>query len=177
MSHGGGGEGRPVDPNLTPLLDLVLQLLMFFIMCVNFVTDQVSPDILLPYSESGEPIQKADVDKLFINLKALKTEDGKKFLERMPPEQFERFEKAEAAVLIPGLRPKTMSEARAWLKQQYEDAKTAAQARGEKEVKTVVIFRPDGDLDLKQFFLMMDFCKNAGYKNLMLHTKKRGGTG
>ena len=34
------------DPNLTPLLDVVFQLLMFFIMCVNFVAEQVT--VLVP---------------------------------------------------------------------------------------------------------------------------------
>ena len=40
MSHG-GADDNSADPNLTPLLDLVLQLLMFFIINVNFVAEQV----------------------------------------------------------------------------------------------------------------------------------------
>ncbi|MFN6050729.1 MAG: ExbD/TolR family protein, partial [Planctomycetia bacterium] len=50
MSHGGSSDGGNMEPNLTPLLDVVLQLLMFFMMCVNFVTNQVSEDIILPES-------------------------------------------------------------------------------------------------------------------------------
>ena len=38
-------EGKP---NLIPLLDMVLQLLMFFIICVNFVTEQMNADIYIP---------------------------------------------------------------------------------------------------------------------------------
>ena len=45
MSHGPSAEGSNAEPNLTPLLDVVLQLLMFFMMCVNFVTEQVNEDI------------------------------------------------------------------------------------------------------------------------------------
>jgi biopolymer transport protein ExbD len=45
MSHGSSGEGAVSEPNLTPLLDVVLQLLMFFMMCVNFVNEQVNENI------------------------------------------------------------------------------------------------------------------------------------
>ena len=62
MSHGGGAEGGMADPNLTPLLDVVLQLLMFFMMCVNFVTEQVNEDISLPVSQAVKPMDKADTD-------------------------------------------------------------------------------------------------------------------
>ena len=37
MSHG-GGDGETCEPNMTPLLDLVLQILMFFIVTINFTT-------------------------------------------------------------------------------------------------------------------------------------------
>jgi len=30
-------EGSETDPNLTPLLDVVLQLIMFFLLTVNFL--------------------------------------------------------------------------------------------------------------------------------------------
>ena len=42
MSHGGSDSGVSAEPNMTPLLDLVLQLLMFFIINVNFVSEQVN---------------------------------------------------------------------------------------------------------------------------------------
>ena len=68
MSHGHAGEGSKADPNLTPLLDLVLQLLMFFMMCVNFVTRQVSKDIVLPVAQSARPMDKSFSEVLFLNM-------------------------------------------------------------------------------------------------------------
>ena len=62
MSHGGGGEGHVAEPNLTPLLDVVLQLLMFFMMCVNFVNEQVNEDIKLPRSQAVKPMDKGEAD-------------------------------------------------------------------------------------------------------------------
>src|SRR5258708_32267119 len=66
MSHGGGSEDN-LDPDLTPLLDLVLQLLMFFIINVNFVSDQVNPDVKLPQSESARPMDKPGEADIFLN--------------------------------------------------------------------------------------------------------------
>src|SRR5438270_428956 len=68
MSHRHGSEGSIAEPNLTPLLDVVLQLLMFFMMCVNFVTEQVNEDIKLPFAQSARPMDKGEQDVLFLNI-------------------------------------------------------------------------------------------------------------
>jgi biopolymer transport protein ExbD len=55
--------------NLTPLLDMVLQLIMFFMMCVNFVAEQVNANVLLPTSSSAQEIQaKTETTMLVINI-------------------------------------------------------------------------------------------------------------
>src|SRR5581483_9239644 len=76
MSHG-VDTGHSAEPNLTPLLDVVLQLLMFFMMCVNFVTEQINEDIKLPDSESARPMDKGETDVLFLNLKPFALADFK----------------------------------------------------------------------------------------------------
>ena len=61
MSHGGGGLGKgqvSSDPNLTPLLDLVLQLVMFFMLVANFVMDQVNETIKLPVAIEAKALDK-----------------------------------------------------------------------------------------------------------------------
>lgn len=67
MSHGASGDA--CNPNMTPLLDVVLQLLMFFMMCVNFVSEQVNGEIKLPNSQSAVPMAKSETEVLFVNLK------------------------------------------------------------------------------------------------------------
>ena len=42
---------------------------MFFIVNVNFVSEQVSPDIKLPSSSSARPVDKSDPGALFLNQK------------------------------------------------------------------------------------------------------------
>ena len=60
MSHGGGGGANEIkaEPNLTPLLDLVLQLVMFFLLVANFSVVQANKDIDLPKAQSARPVVK-----------------------------------------------------------------------------------------------------------------------
>ena len=51
--HGSSTNEVQAEPNLVPLLDLVFQLIMFFMVCVNFVSQQVNEDIKLPVAQSG----------------------------------------------------------------------------------------------------------------------------
>src|SRR5947209_9829151 len=103
MSHSPAAEGSSAEPNLTPLLDVVLQLLMFFMMCVNFVTEQVNEDVKLPESQSAMPMDKADVDVLFINLKQFATAD---FRDKVKPETLaqlqDKFREGDPIVQVVG---------------------------------------------------------------------------
>jgi biopolymer transport protein ExbD len=59
--------------NLTPLLDVVLQLIMFFMMCINFVSEQVNQNVLLPTSTSAQELMaKTDVDVIVINVEVVR---------------------------------------------------------------------------------------------------------
>src|SRR5262245_51107641 len=58
-----------LDPDLTPLLDVVMQLIMFFMMCINFVNEQVNANVLLPVSYSAQELPpKTDTEILVINI-------------------------------------------------------------------------------------------------------------
>ena len=68
---------RDVDVNLTPLLDLVLQLIMFFMITVNFVArEQFGKEVQLPKAQIGTPLDQVpdSADKnVFLNV----DKDGK----------------------------------------------------------------------------------------------------
>ncbi|MFQ3592089.1 MAG: biopolymer transporter ExbD [Gemmataceae bacterium] len=168
MSHGGGDDS--IDPDLTPLLDLVMQLLMFFIVNVNFVKEAVSQDIQLPVSSSAKAISKGDTGAIFINQKSGR---NKKFFDSLSEKNQRRLRNAESIILVPGLDPMSPLEAKGWLRDRFTDLAKRSQ---DKARETVVHFRPDGDLELNQLFLLMEFCKSAGFKNLKIRAKvKRGG--
>src|SRR5262249_2843942 len=101
-----GKEGT-AEQALVPLLDVVMQLLMFFMMCVNFVSEQVNEDIKLPAAESARPMDKRLGEVLVLNVDA------------------------QGRLIVPGRsRPlATPLEIATYLKQEYADAKRNAEAR------------------------------------------------
>lgn len=142
------------EPNLVPLLDLVFQLIMFFMICVNFVSEQINEDIKLPVSQSARPMDKGDIDVMFLNLDSA----GK--------------------VMVPGEpQPLTTPAAvQTYLRQQYYDAKRAAEERGDRsgKVSTAVIIRADRDATYAQVFLLLKQCRDVGYQRLQLRAYSKG---
>jgi biopolymer transport protein ExbD len=167
MSHGGGDDS--IEPDLTPLLDLVMQLLMFFIVNVRFITEQVSQEITLPESVSARPVTRADADSLFINQKMNR---NNKFTNRLSKRDAERLRGAESVILVPGKEVMSPLEAKTWLKDLFQDAEKVV---GQGNVKTIIHFRPDGDLELNELFKMMNFVKAAGYKQLKIRAIVKSG--
>jgi biopolymer transport protein ExbD len=178
MSHGGGGDSGYAEPNLTPLLDVVLQLLMFFMMCVNFVSEQVNEDIKLPKSQAAKPMDKADTDVLFINLKPFALKD---FEKRLPSDKLqrvkERFVEGDECILVPGKDPMRRNDLKLWLRQQYEDAKQLAESRGGKEVNTAIVIRAHENADYAQVFEILQMCKQIGYTRLKLRAMTKNTPG
>ena len=147
--HGGGSEAE-ADPNLVPLLDLVLQLIMFFIMVVNFVTEQVNKGINLPSAQTARPMDnKKGVGALFLNI------DHKGHLTVLDREK--------PLVTIP--------EIRLYLQTVYNDAKRLAESLGEKEVGVVVVIRADAGSDYFNVYYMMRMCKEVGFRRLQLRAE------
>jgi biopolymer transport protein ExbD len=169
MSHGGGGDDN-IEPDLTPLLDLVLQLLMFFIINVNFVAEQVSADIKLPSSETARPVNKADPGAIFLGQKVKTTE----FMNKLPPRDVERVRNADSLVLVPTQPPMTLPEAKSWLKDKYENL---AKLSPNHEVNTIIYFRPDADLEYGEMVKLMNYCKIAGFTKIKVRaTIRRAGS-
>jgi biopolymer transport protein ExbD len=146
--HGASNNAIQAEPNLVPLLDLVFQLIMFFMVCVNFVSQQVNEDIKLPVAQSARPMDKTDVDVLFLNL----DQNGK--------------------LIVPGRDQPltTLPQMRVYLRQVYEDTKRVAQESGDKggRVKTTVVIRGDRRTTYLKIFDLMQLCKEAGYQKLQL---------
>src|SRR5262245_8678474 len=63
MAHGKGEE-----PNLVPLLDLVLQLVMFCMVCANLGMEQVNEQIKLPQATASRPLDKSGDRTVYLNV-------------------------------------------------------------------------------------------------------------
>jgi biopolymer transport protein ExbD len=152
--RGPSDSGVKADPNLVPLLDLVFQLIMFFMICVQFTTAQVNEDIKLPVAQSARAMDKSLVDVLFLNM------DAKGHL-----------------IIIGEPKPlSTLGQVRYYLGQQFADAKRSAQQRGDKsgKVNTTVIIRADRDANWNKVYELLLMCKEAGYSKLQLRAYTKG---
>jgi biopolymer transport protein ExbD len=178
MSHGPSSEGSSAEPNLTPLLDVVLQLLMFFMMCVNFVSEQVNEDIKLPDSEQAKPMDKGESDALFLNLrfftrdKAVDKEFVKRF-EKSMPQLEQAFNEGDACVLVPSRDPMNLKDLKVYLREEYDRAERNAKAKqksdkGDGKVHTAVIIRAHRNTDYAYVYETFRICKDAKFENIKL---------
>lgn len=153
MTHGVGAEGSKAEPNLTPLLDVVLQLLMFFMMCVNFVSEQINQSIVLPVSQSARPMDKSEVAVLFLNV--------------------DRY----GNLIVPGRDSLTSRDQISYyLRQEYADAqRTDKLAGGTGDVKTAIVIRADQNATYLQVYEVLQTCKQVGYRKLHLRARSKAG--
>jgi biopolymer transport protein ExbD len=148
MRRNSGFEAIKADPNLVPLLDLVFQLIMFFMICVNFVSEQVNEDIKLPVAQSARPMDKGEIDVLFLNM--------------------DKY----GNVMVPGGQKAlvTTGEKQYYLNDQHADKLHVQEQQGDKsgKVKTAIIIRADQGAKYGQIFELLHLCKQAGYHKLQL---------
>lgn len=147
MSHAAAGAAIKAEPNLIPLLDVVMQLLMFFMMCVHFVNEQFTQNIELPVAQSARPPEQADQsDVLVLNL------NSQGYLE-----------------VGEGRPLETLQDMGRFLRREYEHRLILAEGRsGEKEVKTAVVIRADKNVEFETVFRLLEKCKEIGFRRLQL---------
>ncbi|HMF38948.1 MAG TPA: biopolymer transporter ExbD, partial [Isosphaeraceae bacterium] len=64
------GEVR-AEPNLTPLLDVVFQLITFFMLVINFTAENYDQRVHLPVAGSARPVedtQRVSEDRIVLNV-------------------------------------------------------------------------------------------------------------
>jgi biopolymer transport protein ExbD len=134
MSHGGDDNA---EPDLTAMLDLVMQLLLYFIMCANFIDQENTADVQLPIAQMARPIPRGDSDVLFLNV----DQDGR--------------------VLILGEPPKDMDATRLWLDNRALDAKSKS---GDGPIRTAIVVRAHRDASYDNVYKLMQLCKEKGFR-------------
>ncbi len=148
MSHGGGGGGKgevSSEPNLTPLLDLVLQLVMFFMLVANFIMDELSERIHLPSASQAKPLTAKDTNILYLNV----AKDGK--------------------IIIPTGDPLvTPDQIKFYMNQA---AKNHPLGEAQAKDKITVIIRADEEARFRDIHKTMQAIKQAGYHKLQLRAK------
>jgi biopolymer transport protein ExbD len=148
MSHGGGAGGRgqvSSDPNLTPLLDMVLQLVMFFMLVANFIMDELSDKIHLPVASQAKPLTAKDANVYYLNV----SKDGK--------------------VLLSVGEPLTTPEQIKFHMDQVARNHVLGQAQAREKV--TVIIRADKETRFLNIHKTIVAIKQAGFKKLQLRAE------
>ena len=150
-------DSDAADPNLIPLLDVVLQLIMFFMITVNFVrVDQFDDTISLPVAQSAVLLDKTAEEWIFLNLNA----DGK------------------LIGALSNFSLDTPGKLQAHLGREKEDLKRIWQAKNpeknaERDFKVVVVLRADKDCRYSQVWEVLHSCQQAGYRRWQMRVMTR----
>ena len=155
MSGSVGGE--ELDVNLTPLLDLVLQLIMFFMITINFVrVDQFDDTIQLPLASQAVPLDNSAEDWIFLNL------DGN----------------GRLVGALSTLTLDTPEKLKVHLMREKESLERAAKFRGKTgEPKIVVILRADRNVKYTEVWSVLHSCQRAGFKHWQLRVMTQAKAG
>jgi len=138
-----------VEPNLTPLLDMVFQLITFFMLVINFKGASMDLSLKLPVLGSARPLDRqGKLEPLLLNIDA---EGG--------VHCFGRLEEIE---------PLIAKEARL-LKEQLRAAGTPA----ENEFPVGVIIRADRAVPFHLLNHVIEVCQKAGYRQFSLSAMTR----
>ncbi len=135
------------EPNLTPMLDLVFQLITFFMLVINFKSNMIDRRMQLPVVGTARPMQKEDRRTfMMVNLN----------------------DKGEFTVL--GRPLKDDREIRDYILRQAETDRLTARRRDPNfpeggELDTWVIIRADKSTPFNKLYKIIKLCRDEGYRN------------
>ena len=153
-----GGSIDRCEPNMTPLLDVVLQLIMFFMLCANFAMEQVDEAIKLPTAAAAKPLDSTAEDYVLLNVMVNQTTDK--------PTITIGNEVYEGAIQL-----KTFLRNRYELDQARADPTQWEEGKG----RSIIIIRGDKECRVKHIRAVTTACQQAGYRNVQLRVIQNEG--
>ena len=145
------------EPNLTPLLDVVFQLIAFFMLCINFSQDNYDQRIRLPVAGSAQPVEgaKAEEDRLVLNIDR------------------------EGNLLFNGRVYDTEGALRQ-IDIQAQVIRLGVKIAGEEidpgeGLPTTIVLRADRDTPFAQFYRLITACQDKGFRKFSLKAMSPGG--
>jgi len=140
------------EPNLTPILDMVFQLITFFMLVINFKSAALDLSLRLPVVGSAMPIDtKGTRDLLVLNV----NQDGHLVVYGSPKEDVAGYIRLEAEA------------SRIQFRRQFPDLK-----RGD-ELPTIVVIRADEATPFKYVNKVLALCQDEGFRGFALKAIKK----
>jgi biopolymer transport protein ExbD len=139
------------EPNLTPLLDVVFQLITFFMLVINFSSENYDQRVHLPVASSARPIEEPEQvseDRLVLNVDS------------------------EGHLLIAG-EVQPLHQALQTIKHQADLVRLNLKAAGTKvdasgALPTTIIFRADKDATFGTVNPLIKGCQSNGFRKFAL---------
>jgi biopolymer transport protein ExbD len=156
-----GGKVR-AEPNLVPILDMVFQLITFFMMVVNFKNAALDLNLKLPIVGSARPVESGSSGTDFVILNIARDAERKEYCLRVYKQSIENVEGYIAA------------EAQASLMANHM---TQADLDEGKDLPTRVVIRADQATPFKALNRVIVACQQNGYRNFALKTDMRAKVG
>ena len=144
-----GPSENSADPNLTPLLDMVFQLITFFMMVMNFKAATLDLTLKLPTSDSAGPVDTAGKDDLLI----VNVNKEGSLIVQGSQREIEHFAETEA-----------------------ESSRRTARGKGVEikkgdELPTVVVIRCDNTTRFAALNGFIEACQKRGFRRFALKAK------
>jgi biopolymer transport protein ExbD len=143
---GSSSKSAKAEPNLTPILDMVFQLITFFMLVINFKTNQIDMQMELPVVGSARPVDtKGQLSLMMINI----NNQGKYTLWN---------------------RPQTDAEMQQFIEMQAQQDRLAARRMDknftdEDDLPTTVVIRADRNTPWEKVSRIIRLCQDNHYRN------------
>jgi biopolymer transport protein ExbD len=138
-------------PNLTPILDMVFQLITFFMLVINFKSASMDLSLHLPVVGSARPVE-GQTDLLILNI----TTDGKINVYGIPQEDIENYISREAASTLLTLH------------------REHPELQAGDELPTIVVIRADKSTPFTLLYRVITACQKQGFRHFALKAMNKG---
>ena len=157
MSHGSSaGSTEGVEVNLIPMIDIVIQLITFFLMLVNFDESNNDERVRLPIADLAKPSEMEVDEMLILNVNGA----------------------GEVNVGIGGdvvldvdsaaFREHMIKEARAAEKTMQQAKRNIKWVAGRPQLWTTIMIRADREVEYERIQRMMKVCQDQGFTKFAL---------
>jgi biopolymer transport protein ExbD len=161
-----GGNLDKCEPNLVPMLDLVLQLVMFFMLVTNFIAEDLNADIKLPHALQARPVDKSEDYIITLNVDS----KGRVLLGKVTEKEaddMEKNEKRDGTVLFNKIQVRNYMEG----KKKADDTRVELSKKNPAKQNariSLVVLRAHAQVTFEKVNDILEACRTAGYADIQL---------
>ena len=134
------------EPNLTPMLDLVFQLITFFMLVNNFSAAALDLNLKLPVVGSARPVDTEGTEELLV----LNIDSEGRLILYGYPQEIEPYIASEAKVSRDAAKQKN------------------PQLKDKDDLPGTIVLRADKETSFKQLNRVITTCQNKGFRKFAL---------